>query len=774
MKKKSKSHMEEKSKSYMEKAFKTYIENVEVYLNSLYNCTIETNFFFLNVFHVIKFFLNEDGSRNLFIKIPVYELGVEPKDYEPNWTKFQEIINDAICLATAKRQMEFVKCPELIAPNLNAVVYCHNDNQPEAIPQFYKLVESNQSSNGIRPQLICEGNKYIKTTDAIRIYNENKDFIFRMKEKPSSADARIRGHVESVYQRILVYQKNKFDAQYNSALIVGFNDQAKHYERTYSNAYFESPVAFVNKFEDNLLQNDIICFIGDRTYNGWWDDVQRGIGLGDIKKAIFIGSYLEDFKESETNRFYEFSIQEMYHWFADGYFPKLCFKRLSFPWLEDRICEINGIIDGIANIDEKQRKRIISYALWNWVGIEIHEVDQDAIENLSNFIYENTDITNEEEDLILDWYKKLSFTANTPKQGEVGQISKKKRTTPFIVPLNSYERKLKNYLKNQNKKRNILVFDVCGNSDKYNKLLEKVWMHMPLPVFYFMSYFSLNKISEFIRKKMDVCNGEYRVKLLNGIKLNTTKEEEIPSLVEDNLSNYFSDDLFDEYLSSYSVDTNTQQKYQVTTENGIIIELVGDVVVSKTIVPLLEISEYYKQEDFPLEISYYEKYPNFDLVFEIIKNFPRGKDVAYYSRLWKEILKDYGLKKFDGKYQRMMKVDFPFLPQKQWKEYVNPNATTHFPNAFSKAVRRMRQLGLIDEEIGRYLISAKKANSERNKIGAQLKESLYHFKITGEKTKILVSFDEISKKRNENLTSDDLLKDCIKTIRIKNIAIKKE
>ena len=65
-----------------------------------------------------------------------------------------------------------------------------------------------------------------------------------------------------------------------------------------------------------------------------------------------------------------------------------------------------------------------------------------------------------------------------------------------------------------------------------------------------MSYFSLNKISEFIRKEMDVCNGEYRVKLLNGIKLNTTKEKEIPSLVEDNLSNYFSDDLFDEYSSS--------------------------------------------------------------------------------------------------------------------------------------------------------------------------------------------------------------------------------
>lgn len=399
--------------------------------------------------------------------------------------------------------------------------------------------------------------------------------------------------------------------------------------------------------------------------------------------------------------------------------------------------------------------------------MKINKVDQKTIDNLSSFIYENTNITNEEEDLILDWYKTLCFEENTPKQMEF----KKKESNALIVPLNSYERKLHSYLKKNNRKRNVLVFDVYSNSVKYNKLLADVWMHMPITDFYFMSYFSLNKISEFIRKEMDVCNGEYRVKLLNGIKLNTTKEE-IPSLVEDSLSNYFSDDLLDEYLSSYSFDTNKQQKYQVTTEDEQIIELIGDVVVGKTIMPLSEISEYYNKEDFPLEISYYEKHQDFDLVFEIIKNFHRGRDVAYYSRLWKEILRDYCLKEFDGDYKRMMKEHFPFLPKSQGRQYVNPDATTDFPNAFSKVVRRMRQFGLIDDKTGQYLISAKKANSDRTKMGVQLKESLYHFKITGDKTIFLASFDEKSKSRGENLTSDDLLKECIKTIRITNIAIK--
>jgi hypothetical protein len=44
--------------------------------------------------------------------------------------------------------------------------------------------------------------------------------------------------------------------------------------------------------------------------------------------------------------------------------------------------------------------------------------------------------------------------------------------------------------------------------------------------------------------------------------------------------------------------------------------------------------------------------------------------------------------------------------------------------------------------------------------------------ITREKTILLASFDEKSKSRGETLTSDDLLKECIKTISITNIAIK--
>lgn len=752
----------------MKEEFKSYIKNVEDFLSKLYNCTNDENLFFINIFHVIKSFLNEKGSRNLFIKIPIHELGNKSNEHEQNWTKFQEIVNEAICLATAEKQMEFVKCPDLIISNKNAVVYCHNDISTVDPPQFYKLVASQQSPSGIRPKLILEDNNYKPTSDAIRMYNNNKDCIFKMKAELSSADARVRRHIEGVYKRILGYHKNKFDTQYNSALIVGFNDQAKRYERTYSNVYFESPVAFVNKFEYNLLRNDIICFIGDRKYNGWWDDVQRSLGQEKVQKAIFIGSYLEDFKESETNRFYGFSIREMYHWFANGYFPEPYLKRLSFPWLEDRIKEINVIINRIPNINDVQRKRIISYALWNCVGMKINKVDQKAIDNLSSFIYENTNIINEEEDLILDWYKALSFDEKTPKLIEL----ENKRTDSLIVPLNSYERKLKSYLKNNNKKRNILIFDVYSNSIKYNKLLADVWMHMPITDFYFMSYFSLNKISEFIRKEMNVCNGEYRVKLLNGIKLNTTKEKEIPSLVEDNLSNYFSDDLFDEYSLSYTFDTNKQQKYQVTTEDEQIIELIGDVVVGKAIVPLSEINEYYNKEDFPLEISYYEKHQDFDLVFEIIKNFPRGRDVAYYSRLWKEILRDYCLKEFGGDYKRMMKEHFPFLPKSQGRQYVNPDATTDFPNAFSKAVRHMKQLRLIDDKTGQYLISAKKANSDRTKMGVQLKESLFHFMITREKTIFLASFDEKSKSRGETLTSDYLLKECIKTISITNIAIK--
>lgn len=41
--------------------------------------------------------------------------------------------------------------------------------------------------------------------------------------------------------------------------------------------------------------------------------------------------------------------------------------------------------------------------------------------------------------------------------------------------------------------------------------------------------------------------------------------------------------------------------------------------------------------------------------------------------------------------------------------------------------------------------------------------------ITGEKTTFLASFDEKSKSRGESLTSNILLRECIKTIKITNI-----
>ena len=162
----------------MKEEFKSYIKKVDDYLSGLYICTNEENMFFLNIFHVIKSFLNEKGSRNLFIKIPVHELGIKSNDHEQNWTKFQEIVNEAICLATAEKQMEFVKCPDLIVSNENTVVYCHNDISTVDPPQFYKLVASQQSPSGIRPQLILEGNKYKPASEAIRTYNDNKDCIF--------------------------------------------------------------------------------------------------------------------------------------------------------------------------------------------------------------------------------------------------------------------------------------------------------------------------------------------------------------------------------------------------------------------------------------------------------------------------------------------------------------------------------------------------------------------------------------------------------------------
>lgn len=754
-----------------------YLKKVEAFVkektrqNDHYLSTISIDrkkCFFREIFYVVKNFLQEDNSNTLFIKIPVQELGIRQKEQEENWGFLQKTISDVFCLATADKQKQMVECPTLDSSAVGNVVYCHNDNSAQfTYPQFFEIVNSDLHGIPVRPKLIFDGNKYIPTPKAIEIYNQNKDCIFNMKSKPSSSDQRTMRHIESVYKKIRTYIADRFETQYGSALIVGFTDSAKRYERTYSNIYFDSPVSFTKRFSEIDIKNEIVCFIGDKKYADTWDDVQRGIGQGKIKKAIFIGSQLDEFKNIEGHRLYEFSVREIYHHFVKGSFPKINCERLHFPWLEEKLSEINTIIDEIPAIDESQRKKLITHIFWNYVGIDIEKPNEDKVNKLSDFIYENLSIGNDEEDKILDWYSHSIYDSTSPKEQYCKRIPNNKNlhiVTPF-----SYKQKFKQYLGNKNSDNNVIVVDTQCDSKKYVDTLTDLLMHLPLGEIVFLSYTSLYKMETHLDNEINVYNSNYRVQLLGGLQMEVEETPLEHIATNSDLSDYFVLDLLDEYLSDYSGNNNVQTKYAITFQDGTTSIMSGSVLVDKKQVPIAEICDYYDEEDFPMQITYYIQPENFSLVSEIIKNFPRGRDVAFYSSLWKETLCRYCDNEYNSDSKKMHKEQFPFLPKSMMKKYIDPNSSVDFPRTFSKLVRRMLALHLIEESTANYMMSARKANAESTALGGKLKDALFQYKATGERNEFLKDFDSKAQSRGESITSTILLTKCLITNTIINI-----
>lgn len=144
----------------IEKNFESYIQDVESFVQKQtkqYDRYLHADnmdkkeCFFREIFYVVKNFLQEENSNKLFIKIPVHELGIKLKEQEENWNMFQKTISEVLCLATADKQKQMVKSPDLDSSAIGSFVYCHNDNPIYfKEPQFFEI---DQKKETVRPYI---------------------------------------------------------------------------------------------------------------------------------------------------------------------------------------------------------------------------------------------------------------------------------------------------------------------------------------------------------------------------------------------------------------------------------------------------------------------------------------------------------------------------------------------------------------------------------------------------------------------------------------------
>jgi hypothetical protein len=698
--------------------------------------------------------------------LPIQELGYKKKDIPKNWDTFQKTIADVLCLATNARQREMVVAPELDKSKENDVYFCLSEQDPI----FLKIAKSKQTSYGLRPKLVWAGRRTFRTPEAVSIYNDNRSRIFKTKiqvsekDEKSNIDSRKLANITSICNLLQKYNgAEPFSKQYESALIVGFNDNLSSSECIYKQEYFDTPVSFSSSVPYSL-NYDVVCIIGDIKYSKTWDKIQNSLAKGDIKKVIFIGTSLDEFREDENSVKFEFSIRELYYYFAKSKFPQIEFDILKFDWLEKQVEELKGIISDVDNLTSEQQQQIINYTLYHSLGMKCRKISEADVENYWSFLHENFSLSENIEERLENYYKKCNFDEKNPKEIAYASAIKQGQVKKHHLIDNpySYKRKIGSFIGSNNNQDNVVFVDVKGSSSKYIDLLKYLTKYYLLGKIHFLSYTNHKQLKKIILQEPYLCcNGNYRKQLF---ELELQEINFIDNVGESKLSDYFT--TIDDYLyNDYRLGIE-QVRYTLSFDDQETADLTGDVLCGDECVSLGDIL----MSDLPIEVTYYVAPSDFDAFIRIVHNFPKGKDVKHYVRLWKEKLAEYYRVECEGDIKKLHNR-FSFLPKTQIRKYIDGNSDINFPHKFALLVREMIAMKLITEEERKFLLGAQAADKERTEHGRNLKAALYDYKLKDVKSKYLEDFDRKAASRGENMNSDLLLKECLKTKKL--ISIKK-
>ena len=755
--------------TYITKVDKIYIEKVKPF-NDLFNnedCK-KSELFMKGLFLVIKSFL-EGNAEELFIKIPVQEFGIKENAQNENYTRVQGVVHDVLSLFVSSRQMNLISSPDLIKENIGCLCYKKCEQR-----KIYEIATSNRTESGVRPKIKYPEGIAVTTTNLVNQYEQSRKKIFKLKSCPDRPNEQTFNHIDWGLEQLLLINKLSKEnevKQYNSALIVGFNDDAKRYCRFYSNIYFYSPLRFATSYDDVADSYDIVVFIGDNKYKNQVGDINKEIGFERTKKAIYIGTELENYSPNDKRKVFEFSSREMYHYFARDKFPEFKTLIMDFPWLNNYISSLNKIMDPINNLEENAKRRIISLAARHCISIDIENPTEDNVEFLSEYLYNNAYLTEEQEDSILDFYKNTTFADGeiTPKYAKYNNLVKKYgESKVYIVnPFTfRFKRKgVKNFINNQNITNKHYILDIQKDDVFYIDMIKYLMKHQALGTFHLFSYFSLKKVSDYILSGPRICNSAYRVALLNGLIWDNSDNETVVS--DRGLDNYFSSELLQDYIAGNKNFDASSIRYLVDFSDGETAEITGNVIYNSEEISIDELYDDYIDE-LPIDITYYSNPTNFDSIVAILSGLPKGKTISNYAQLWKNLLRERCITLYDGNYRDMLKNDFPFLPPHQ--NYINGKNHTYFPRKIRKFIGKLKALNLLNPEDERHLAMAHKASSKSSGYGRCLKDDLFHYLINDkEKSDFILSLEKKGKSYGEDITINSLLADCISTKTVKSI-----
>lgn len=768
---------------YRKKVDALFAKKTDLYSNLLdgYIKDLPSKGLFQGVFYLISSFLDsESDKKQLFIQFPCKELGRKKSDQDKYFSILQHIAAEALHLATAD-SLDKYSVPESIqdceADSLlfmgAKVLNPHDDVSRERI---WKVVEEDGKKR-LSEQL--SDVKHFCTSESEKAFKDYRACTFKIKNNTILKNTefqkkKILNQLTKVSEKLSLYRELKFGKQYNNALLVCYGDTWNN--TLIGSEMLDSPVDEIKKYTDVKEDYDVVVFIGDRKYQYINDLVNMKLEYERYKKVIYIGSDIYDgYEERNDTVKYSFTFREIFSYFyylqgsETGLFPFIKIHTNPFPWLDNVISEFNDelTIDGLSSDD---RHNILSLAVYPFLGIEMNGDMKKNADRLRNFMLEDLGMGYEDITTFIQSYSNIVVPQSNPKDEALIKIRKKHPLNDFFLidPYKEgYKKKLDKFIKdNGNRISNRLVVDAKGNWRSYVEILKYLLAKGVMGHYYILSYCQLDLIEKFMKEELEIYKAPYRKMMLDGLVMDMPEMESVEN-VDGDLASYYKPVSIESLNLRINSSGQKSTIYSLVDESGETYETTGDVILGLNRENIQTIYDE-NEELLPSQITFYEKPDNFQLLMKLNYSFPKNRDIDYYAQLWREALQRYCDMKFNGKFKEMQRRDFPYISD--LKRYFTPACTVKFPRQISSIARKLSTMKLISGDDAIMILAANSANKQNSSNGADLKEALYNYKLTGVKDKILDTIETAAiRDGHTDITTDIIMASALKTVNIVEI-----
>ena len=776
-----------------------YLKNLEIYIEAslgesgslldyLKKDEISTKFYYI-IYHIIlDFLLNNKESKELFIQIPAKELGKTDTEAENNFQKLKRVTGDAILVATRNQLLENTTLKSLTESFeaaaegdywfLNQEV-CPMDTVSEKALMRKRLWVKKKKTIENRYILTesCSDQKTFGQSKRDEILTTHLDKVLKIKslrhrlqgkQKKANRDRIIKQLTKDfkIIEKLRDLNLKEEANQYKNGIIFGYRGQwdKEENETLINSKYIDSTIEYTVDYNNRQQDYDIMVFLGDNTYEPNENRIRNSISNGNVKKVIYIGTNIYDNFQDRNNHplIFPFSSREIYRYFSKEPYPNIIIEKIDYLQLINRLACFEEKLRSSEKLEEGEINNILSYVSY----LHMSSKERDMAENeqrLLNWLENHTSIIDNYTDVIVDEYKNSFKDIQNPKKERIQELKSQLKDYNLVL-LNryNYSSEISRALRSKPRhKKFYWIIDTEEDWWIYPNILKDLTFRGIGGTFHFLTYKTPKRLIGEIRNSLKSLTTSYRQLLFPEIsfeniqKLLNQREEILisPILDNDDVSLILED--LNLYEDSRSVNRN--YGYSLTNESQQENNLKGDVIINNETVSLATL---YQEKDslLPTYILFYRKPEKFKYYISLAADIDED-EIKYCASLWREVLEKYCKEKYDSNFDLMERLDFPFI--NNLESYYRSRIRSLFPLKIRLIVKKLVELRLISKDEAKRILKANKNNRRNTIYGLRLKDAVYQYKISGEKSSLLTDIEEKTGERGQSVSAEIICKESL-------------